>query len=127
MMLEEQSRIICTWMEPQPEVTPEDREDALGLMLAGSAKTSPGGWWQCVCIYEKSDIPIWLPCWIGLEKLHVAEKVLTQDQRDAYVKTLLWDTVNPQGKRIVRDTFGLINASAVHKLAALASVLNEVK
>jgi hypothetical protein len=51
---------LCSLLEPKPADTPPF-DEAFTSYLNGRPITTPGGFWQCLTIYDKGDVPTWYP------------------------------------------------------------------
>lgn len=107
------AEVICAFMEP-----------LAAIECTSGGQRSMLDWWRRETAWSDTlKWKPWVPCRLTLDACHEVEARLSEDQRDEYVKILLWDTINPQGRRTIRDTFGLMHAKAEQKVKALAVVM----
>ena len=110
------ARRVCEFMEPMPETVPDDAED---MDLAGACVHSPLGFWLCVGGYIAYA---WEPCPLTLDRLHLVEERLTEEQWDRYRAYFMQQAVPPPVTSAKYFRL-IVNATADQKVMALAGVV----
>ena len=107
-------RLVCEFMEPRPPVS----RVVLGVFA---------DWWQRVDFDDENGDTCctWEPLRLDLDRLHLVEERLTEEQWDRYRAYFTQQAVPPPPVTSAKYFRLIVNATADQKVMALAGVVEE--